>query len=113
MHSTQFPRLILAFSIAAASLIGQVQSSLTGTVKDHTGAVIPGATVVARNTATDVTYSAATQGAGTFLYPLLPPGYYNLTRVAPGFKKSASQGLMLDTGSTRAIDIPMEIGNLT
>ena len=70
---------------------GQAQSNgadLQGMVKDSTGAVVPNATVTARNPGTNVSRTATTNDEGFYRIVNLPPGDYEITVEAANFKKS-------------------------
>jgi outer membrane receptor protein involved in Fe transport len=92
---------------------GQTQSQLTGTITDHTGAVVVGASVTAQNSDTGVHYKAASNTNGVYLLPFLPPGRYELSCELSGFKKFVRSGLLLETGSTATVDVQLEVGQLT
>src|SRR5438093_6684982 len=75
--------LILSPSAPAQDATGKI----VGVVKDQQGAVVPGATVTATNTATRVSRQSGTDSDGSFQILLLPIGNYRLTAESPGFKK--------------------------
>ena len=86
--------LTLVVCLLAAALRGQVNSgSLKGQVKDPSGAVIPGAKVVATHTPTNRNNETVTTDAGIYVFPTLPAGPYTLTVTQPGFKKSVQTGI--------------------
>ena len=79
----------------------QAQSSnaeLSGVVTDTSGAVVAGAEVKALNTATNVTYTAVSNGSGLYLLTEILPGPYTITTSAPGFGLVRKSGLTLSTG---------------
>src|ERR1051325_2210843 len=87
--------------LAAAGLaVGQTfTSEITGTVRDSTGAVTPGASVTAINEATGVTYKQATTQAGVFSFPSLPVGSYTIAVELKGFKSSrTTHNLLIEIG---------------
>ena len=61
---------------------------ITGTVRDASGAVIPGATVEAVNQATSLKQAAVTNASGIYTLKLLPVGSYTVTVTASGFQKA-------------------------
>ena len=65
---------VLVFTLALAPSALAQNAQITGTVKDSSGAIIPGATVSARNVDTGLTRVAVTDGGGEFRLPSLPPG---------------------------------------
>ena len=74
-------------------------AELSGVVTDTSGAVVAGAEIKALNTATNVTYSAVSNGSGLYLLSELLPGPYALSVSAPGFGMVKHSGLVLSTGA--------------
>ena len=93
--------------------LAQSQARLTGVVTDGSGAVIVGAQVTARNVATGLSYPSTTNSSGAYVLPLLPPGAYELNCEMAGYKKFAQSGVVLETGFARALDIRLEVGEVT
>ena len=87
-----------------------VGATLTGTVTDPSGAVIPNADVVILNTATGETRSVSTNAAGIYSAPNLQPGGYSVTVTAAGFSKTVQSGLTLTVGATQSLNITMQVG---
>src|ERR1700678_3808463 len=88
--------VLLAFCCATA-VRAQDVASLTGEVTDTSGAVIPGAQVELVNTATSATYTAVTNGSGSYTLSNLPPGPgYKATFKASGFRPEAITGIYLN-----------------
>ena len=82
-----YPLYVCAFFLIASMAFGQVgNGTITGTVTDPAGAVIPGAAVEAKNTATGVAFSAVSTSTGNYTVPDLPVGTYTVTVKAQGFK---------------------------
>src|SRR5579871_1302474 len=67
-----------------------VSGSVTGTVTDPTGAVVPNATVTLKSNATGQTSTQTTNSSGVYRFQFLTPGTYTLTATAPNFKSSSS-----------------------
>ena len=92
---------VVAFAlmlIAIPSLHAQTTASLSGTVTDPSGAVIPGARVSAINEATLAKTDTVSGGAGTFTFPVLLPGTYTLSVQAKGFESAKETGIVLTAG---------------
>ncbi|MGH9605891.1 MAG: carboxypeptidase regulatory-like domain-containing protein [Terracidiphilus sp.] len=120
---TQTVRKWYAPILTAAALLGlavcvpnlQAQSgagSIQGTVTDATGAVIPGASVSAVNTATNVTVGTRSNGVGFFVVPGLNTGTYTVTVTAPGMK-TYKRTIELLVGQTFVANATMTAGAVT
>jgi len=83
---------------------------IAGQVKDPSGAAIPGATVVATQTATQQKFNAVTNDVGLFLLPQLPLGEYEVTVTASGFKQAVQQRIALHVGDHVRQDFQLELG---
>ena len=91
----------------------QAGGSVTGTVKDTTGGVIPGATVTLMNTALGNQFTAVTDGQGVYSFPNVPVGRYDLTIALEGFKPHRRAGVAVDINSRLQIDATLEVGEQT
>src|SRR5580698_5212024 len=89
------------------------RGTITGTVLDVSGAVIPTAAIEAKNAATGEVYNAATTGTGNYTLANLPAGSYELTVTAAGFKKYIRQGLTVQVAETTRVDANLEVGAAT
>src|SRR5580704_6659301 len=97
--------------IAAVSGHAQVTgATLSGTITDPSGAVIAGAQVSARNTATGSTKDATTDSAGFYTIPDLPAGPYEVKVTAKGFTTAVESNLGLAVGAQQSLNIPMKVG---
>jgi hypothetical protein len=106
----------LAFIILApsANLWAQTErGSITGLVKDSSGAVVPGVTVTATNPGTNTTVTAKTQGDGSYLISNLLPAVYSVSAEVKGFKRETVTGLKLDSGTTLTQDLTLQVGATT
>jgi hypothetical protein len=96
------------------SLLAQGErGAITGVVTDETGAVIPGAEVVATNQNTGVTWTAVTSDTGVYRVPYLPPGTYSVAASLTGFKTSVAENQLVRVAQTITIDFTLQIGELT
>src|SRR5215813_9711465 len=91
-----FTRAAVFCALSAAAFSQTITSSITGTVADSSGAVIPNAKVTVTNTATNLSYNASSNAAGVYNLLFLPIGEYNLTVEVPGFKKVAQGPFTLE-----------------
>src|SRR5579884_4206246 len=101
--------LLLAASCAIA-LAQTSTSEITGTVRDASGAVIPGAAVTATNDATGVTYTQTTTNAGLYAFPAVPAGSYTITAEASGFKTARRTGNLVVVGTPLSVDLTLDVG---
>ena len=92
-----FACVLLLFSAAALFGQGIVTGSVNGTVEDQQHAVVPGATVTAVATATNLKYTTTTTNTGYFSIPNLPVGSYNVTVEAQKFSKLAINGVQVNS----------------
>lgn len=95
---------------------GQAQSNaadLQGVVRDPSGAVVSGATVTARNPATNTTKATTTGEDGAYLIVNLTPGDYDVTVEAANFKKAVLPGVKLTVGQRGDLDVALEVGQVS
>jgi Carboxypeptidase regulatory-like domain len=97
--------LVVAFACAILSPAGrsQVTATLSGTVADQSGGVIPGAQVTLTNEATKDSRIEQTNAAGLYAFPSLVPGSYDIKASAKGFKSKEVTGIVLNAGDTRSV----------
>jgi hypothetical protein len=103
----------LAFALAAA--IAQAQSGtgrISGVVKDSSGAVVPGAAVIAQHEQTGVRHATTTTQSGLFVFPSLPIGPYSVTAELQGFKRSTRTKNLLTVAADLNVPIVMAPGGL-
>src|SRR5947209_17034692 len=90
-------RLALLIVLGACALPAQNTASITGTITDKTGAVVPGAVVTLVNTATSATVAGKSNESGIYLVSFLSPGDYTFTVQSPSFRRY-TRNLTLVTG---------------
>src|SRR5882672_1030422 len=88
-------------------------ATLTGTVKDSSGGVIPNAQVAITDVATGVTNTVSSGGAGLYSAPNLLPGTYEVRVTALGFSTHVQRGITLTVGAQQVLDITMQVGQMT
>ena len=105
------PILVLSAALLLASILLNAQSAtgINGTVTDKSGAVIPGAQVIATNTATNVTSASVTSSEGTFTIIGLIPGQYLVAVDAKSFKKT-QMDVLVEVARMTTINVQMEVG---
>jgi len=105
-----FGVLALMASFAFGQTVG---ATIEGTVNDSSGAVLPGAHIILKNTGTGTTNETTTDEAGSYRIPLLQSGEYQVEVSLPGFVTVNRQGVRLAIGQTARIDLTMQVGAVT
>ena len=110
-------RRVLAFALLVflGSFLAYSQSdlgSISGFVKDPSGAVVPNAKVTVKN-ATGLARQATTNDSGYYIVTSIPPGMYTVTAEASGFKKFESSGNKLDPSAILTVDALLTVGAST
>ena len=104
-------RLCVLFLSAVAVLLAQTDRGvITGTVKDASGAVVPGARVSAVQISTNTNFKTTTTAAGDYTVPSLPVGTYRIRVESTGFKAYVADGIEVQPGSTLLVNATLEVG---
>src|SRR5258708_2218104 len=103
----------LLFSFSAIVSAQTITASVTGTVSDSTGAVVPNATITATNGSTNLSYPATTNQSGVYNLLFLPAGQYNVTAEAKGFKKTVLGPFTLEVNQIARVDVALQVGEVT
>ncbi|MFZ0797568.1 MAG: carboxypeptidase regulatory-like domain-containing protein, partial [Terriglobales bacterium] len=99
------------FMLSAAFVHAQDTASLTGTVRDSTGASIASAQVMVDNAEHGINRTTVTNSDGEYSVPALPaPSLYNMTVTAEGFKKYLAKGVVLDVARKARVDVTLQVG---
>jgi len=102
------------FCLFLATLPAVAQSdrgTVTGTVSDTSGAVIPGVSIVATNVETSARYETASTETGNYTLAQLPSGLYQLSAELPGFKKYVRQGIAVLVAQTLRLNVTLDVGS--
>src|ERR1700730_17606123 len=108
-------RVLLAVLILApAAMLNApvTTATLIGLVRDSSGAILPGVSVVATNEGTGVAREATSDTNGEFVLTALPNGPYTVKIDMTGFKSSLTKGLQLGAGQTVRQNFALELGTL-
>ena len=100
---------LVTLHLAATRLSAAGNGSVSGTVADPSGAVVPGATVTLTNTALGTMFTAVTDGKGLYTFPSIAVGRYDLLVELSGFKSVKRSGLAVDADSRLQADVKLEL----
>jgi hypothetical protein len=103
--------LVMFLGLGAPARAQLDNGAISGTVFDPAGKVVPGAQVVIRGELTGTTYSTASSSTGSYTFPSVHPGKYDLSVSAPGFKTSVNHGVVVAVGVSTALDIRLAVGS--
>ena len=107
----RLPLIVVCSLLLSAMAYAQVTTAdLVGTIRDTSGGIVPGVTVVLTNEATGVSRTVTTSAAGTYIFTSLQPGRYLLTAEIQGFRKVERTGVELQVNQRAAIDLQLEVG---
>ncbi len=105
--------VIALMLLTHSAVFGQVTAPLSGTVTDPNGAVVSGAIIEVKNTATGAEFRATSSGSGAYTVPSLGAGTYQVTVSAAGFKHVIVRDVKIDTGVPANLSVTLEVGAAT
>ena len=107
-------RGFLFLLVAIAGAYAQVSTgTIFGTVKDSSGAVLPGATIVVLNEETGLSRTVQADAAGRYSAPSLSLGRYRITASLDGFQTEARSGIVLTIGQQATVNFELQVGAIT
>lgn len=105
---------VLASGLFSGILLGQSDNaSVTGIVRDSSGAVIPNAQITLTNEATNNDRRTQTNDSGYYTFTAVPPGFYTVSAELQGFKKFTRTKNKVDANLAASIDLTLELGDMT
>ena len=105
---------LLVFALAGAAAWAQATTAqVSGTVKDQSGAVLPGVEITVTQTATGAKRTAVSNETGNYVLASLPLGPYMLEASLPGFKSYVQTGIVLQVNDNPNINVVLQIGQVT
>ncbi|MGA8528660.1 MAG: carboxypeptidase-like regulatory domain-containing protein, partial [Acidobacteriaceae bacterium] len=112
-------RLVAALSFCAIVLLttgtarADITGSISGIVTDPSGAVVPGATVVATALSTNIEHKTVTDGRGFYSFPALSVDVYSVSLTQTGYDTFSMQDIKVNANSAIRVDIALQIGKVT
>jgi hypothetical protein len=104
---------ILVPGLGLPALAQSGRGTITGVVKDPSGAVVPGADITITEKATGVVTRTVSTQAGAYRAPYIPPGMYRITAALAGFNTATADNIQVMVGQTVTVDFTFEIGQLS
>jgi hypothetical protein len=110
----RIPLLLMAILLLCTAFASAQQetATVTGEVKDASGAVVPQAIITITNTGTNISIRSETNELGAYTVPNLRPGAYNITVEKTGFSKTVRSGLVLQVNQVARIDLSLQLGGV-
>src|SRR5881397_1372257 len=103
--------LVVLIALGTCLSVAQTSTAtILGTVKDTSGALIPGVSITVKHTEIGLTRSVVSGERGAYNVPLLPVGAYEITITMPGFKQQVRSGINLVVGQEAVVDLTLEVG---
>ncbi|MCX6544036.1 MAG: carboxypeptidase regulatory-like domain-containing protein [Acidobacteria bacterium] len=100
--------VVAAFLLIGPQYAMAQNAQVTGSAKDQSGGVVPGATVTAKNTETGLVRTATSDATGKYRLPALPPGTYTVAIELQGFNPETRPGILLVIDQTASIDFTLK-----
>ena len=105
--------ILMALALAPAAAFAQFDTStVLGTIKDSTGAVVPGATVTLKNTATGITATAVSDTDGNYQFLNVRVGVYSVRGELQGFSVAEARDVDVTVGARQRVDLTLVVGNV-
>src|SRR5262249_3022144 len=102
----------IVFGLTTASAWAQATAQIAGTVRDQSGAVLPGVEVMVTHTDTGATRSAVSNESGGYVLSNLPIGPYRLEAALPGFRTFVQTGIVLQVNSAPTVNPVLQVGQV-
>ncbi len=104
---------LFTIALSCSSLWAQATAQISGTVKDQSGAVLPGVEIHMTQTDTGVSRDTITNETGSYVLTNLPIGPYRLEAALPGFRTYAQTGIVLAVNGSPTINVVLEVGQVS
>src|SRR5436309_3705395 len=114
MVKRNFSLVLLGFALCAQLALAQVNTAtISGTVRDSSGAVLPGVSVAIRNQDTGISRTVVTNETGRYSAAALGLGNYQVAVELPGFQRQVRSGITLTVGREAVVDFSLAVGAVT
>jgi hypothetical protein len=109
---------LLRFSLLVFAMCSFLQAqvergTLSGTVRDSSGAIVPGVNVIVRNVNTGVAVTTSANQSGEYVAPNLIPGEYTITASHKGFSTMTQSGIVVHVNERLVVDLALTVGEIT
>src|SRR2546426_6019313 len=104
---------LLVFALNSVEAWAQATAQISGTVKDPSGAVLPGVGITATQTETAIARMTVSNETGAYVLPNLPVGPYRLEASLPGFRTFVQTGIVLEVNSNPVFNVTLDVGQRT
>ena len=101
------------FYLSCSDIWAQATAQISGTVKDQSGAILPGVEITATQTDTQRSRNTVTNESGSYVLPNIPIGPYRLEASLPGFRTFVQTGIVLQVNSSPVINAVLTVGQVT
>jgi hypothetical protein len=110
MRKTTLAVAVLVLLVGSSAIAQVTTGTILGTVKDPSGAVVPGVQIVVTEISKGISKTYITDDTGAYAAPLLIPGTYDVSAEITGFKKKIQTGVILQVDQKARVDFTLEIG---
>src|SRR5437016_4777390 len=105
--------VLIVCVLTSAVWWGQATAQISGTVRDASGAVLPGVEITATQTDTGIARTTVTNETGFYVLPSLSLGPYRLEAALAGFRTFAQTGIVLQVNSNPVVDVALQVGQVS
>ena len=105
-------RVLVTLAISIPLFAQADRGSISGTVTDATGGVVPSVALTLKNQATNLTYSTVADSTGTYTFLNLPVGAYTLAAVATGFERGETKNIQVQVNQQAHVDVSLRLGEV-
>src|SRR5437867_6218868 len=105
--------MVLVWVMTTGVVWAQATAQISGTVRDQSGAVLPGVEITATQTETGIARTTVSNETGSYVLPSLPLGPYRIEAALPGFRTFIQTGIVLQVNSSPVVNPTLEVGQVT